>query len=83
MAERSCLSVPGVCCEAEARMVTAALRAVEGVEQVDVDILGRRAWVRHAAAVRPEGLLAALGPLDLGATLAPAAPSWSSSARAR
>lgn len=57
-------------------MVTAALRGVDGVEEVDVDIVGRKTWVRHRAEVRAEGLLRALEPLDMGATLAlPAVPT--------
>lgn len=57
-------------------MVTAALRGVDGVEEVDVDIVGRKTWVRHRPGVRAEGLLLALEPLDMGAKLAlPAAPT--------
>lgn len=71
---RTCVNVKGLCCESEARMVTNALTAVGGVQGVDVDVVGRRTWVRHDPAVTPESLLAALAPLDLGASL-PAAPA--------
>ncbi|MFZ5480817.1 MAG: heavy metal translocating P-type ATPase [Myxococcota bacterium] len=71
---RTCLSVPGVCCESEARMVRDALAGVPGVEGVDVDVVGRKAWVRHAGGRASTALLDALHPLDLGATLT-ASPS--------
>lgn len=67
--ERTCVSVPGVCCESEARMVTKALSGLEGVEGVDVDVVGRKAWVRHAPAVTPAALVERLAPLGLGAQL--------------
>lgn len=66
---RTCLAVRGLCCESEARMVTNALSAVDGVRGVDIDVVGRRAWVRHDPALAPEFILAALTPLDLGASL--------------
>ena len=75
MSERTCVLVPGVCCEAEARMVSNALGALAGVEGVDVDVLGRKAWVRHASAVSPADLLRSLQPLDLGAALVAATPT--------
>ena len=75
MSERTCVLVPGVCCEAEARMVSNALGALAGVEGVDVDVLGRKAWVRHASAVSPVDLLRSLQPLDLGAALVAATPT--------
>lgn len=69
MSKRTCVLVPRVCCEAEARMVSNALGALPGVEGVDVDVLGRKAWIRHAVEVSPGDLLRALKPLDLGAAL--------------
>jgi Cd2+/Zn2+-exporting ATPase len=66
---RTCVTVSGLCCESEARMVTNALAGVEGVDRVDIDIIGRKAWVRHDARVSGAGLLGALGPLHLGASL--------------
>jgi len=66
---RTCVALPGVCCESEARMVTHALGAVLGVEGVDVDVLGRKAWIRHGAAVSADDLVRALHPLELGAIL--------------
>ena len=71
---RTCVNVKGLCCESEARMVTNALTAVGGVQGVDVDVVGRRTWVRHDSTITPEALLAALAPLDLGASL-PASPA--------
>lgn len=50
-------------------MVTRALGKLEGVEGVDVDVLGRKAWVRHLATLPPAAILEALQPLELGATL--------------
>lgn len=73
MSERTCVLVPGVCCEAEARMVSNALCNLAGVEGVDVDVLGKKAWIRHASAVSPADLVRALQPLDLGAALVAAA----------
>lgn len=71
---RTCVAVRGLCCESEARMVTNALTAVDGVQGVDVDVVGRRTWVRHDSTITPEALLAALAPLGLGASL-PASPA--------
>lgn len=71
---RTCLSVGGMCCEAEARMVTSALGKVPGVEGVETDVVGRKVWVRHEDGVTGQVLVAALAPLELGAGLANAAP---------
>lgn len=54
-------------------MVQQALTGLPGVAGVEVDVVGRKAWVSHAQAVTPTALLDALVPLGLGATLSAAA----------
>ncbi|HND30463.1 MAG TPA: cation-transporting P-type ATPase, partial [Myxococcota bacterium] len=75
MSERTCLSVPKMCCESEARMLSRALGKVEGIEGVDVDILGRKAWVRHAAILSPQQIVEAALPLELGVALVGGEPT--------
>jgi len=56
-------------------MVTKVLTPINGVQSVDVDVLGRKAWVRHDAGITPATLLEALNPLKMGAVLmAPSLP---------
>lgn len=73
--ERTCISVGGMCCNAEARMVVGALEKLPGVSSVDTDVVGRKAWVRHEGTVSPDSLLSALEPLDLQASLVGVKPA--------
>jgi Cd2+/Zn2+-exporting ATPase len=54
--------VEGMCCESEARLVRNRLADVPGIHQIDIDIVGKRVFVKHA----PEAGLAEriVGELD-------------------
>lgn len=66
---RTQLGIEGMTCSACARRVSDALRRVDGVEAVDVDLRGASADVRHAATTSKQALADAVSRAGYGAHL--------------
>ena len=68
------LVIGGMHCAACVSRVEKALRSREGVETAGVNLLTRLATVRHASAIRPSELVAAVAAVGYQATLASPSP---------
>ncbi len=66
------LHVSGLCCDDEVALVRRVLGELDGVDRVDVNLVGRLVYVQHRASVPAEQLVEALNRASLDARLGPA-----------
>ncbi len=66
------IHVSGLCCDDEVTLVRRVLGDLDGVDRIDVNLVGRLVYVRHGPAVEPDQLVAALNRAQLDARLGPA-----------
>jgi Cd2+/Zn2+-exporting ATPase len=66
------IHVAGLCCDDEITLIRRVLEPMPGVNQVDVNLIGRLVYVQHAGNVAPESLVSALNQAKLDARLGPA-----------
>merc|ERR1711959_151395 len=67
---RTRLRVQNICCEMESRLVKEKLNPVDGVEKVEVNIVGRTAFVTHLASKCPaDRVVSILNEAHLGASI--------------
>ena len=57
-ARRTVLNVQGICCASEVPVIEKALGVLPGVQQVSVNVIGKKATVQHDAALTPPQTLA-------------------------
>lgn len=67
------LTITGMTCGSCRRHVSAALEQLEGVDQVDVNLVTHSASVRHSPTVSAEALIAAIAEAGYGASVTVAA----------